>query len=104
MRRVNSARQLLKRHLPQPIMDWYRERGTWQPVVQEGADSRSAEEIFTEVYEQNLWGGDGFYSGSGSYDIEWLRSYLRVVIAFLQTKDAKNLTLVDLGCGDFSVG
>jgi hypothetical protein len=62
-------------------------------------------EAMEQVYELKLWGGSSsnFYSGIGSYHPEVVNPYIEVVISFLDS--FKNeLTLCDLGCGDFNVG
>jgi hypothetical protein len=58
-----------------------------------------------QVYEMNLWGGDkaDFYSGEGSHHPEIVNPYLAAVTAFL-TSFEPQLTVCDLGCGDFNVG
>lgn len=58
-----------------------------------------------QVYEMKLWGGSeyDFYSGEGSHKPEIVKPYLAVVVDFLRPFN-KNITVCDLGCGDFNVG
>lgn len=58
-----------------------------------------------QVYEMNLWGFNSsqFYSGEGSHQPEIIIPYIEFVISFL-TSFNKQLTVLDLGCGDFNVG
>ncbi|MBO6879256.1 MAG: class I SAM-dependent methyltransferase [Winogradskyella sp.] len=58
-----------------------------------------------QIYEQHLWGGKeyDFYSGIGSHDPKTINPYLDVVIDFLKSKN-NQLTVCDLGCGDFNIG
>jgi hypothetical protein len=58
-----------------------------------------------QVYEMKLWGGRSFdfYSGIGSHHVEVVNPYLEVVISFLNSFH-NELTLCDLGCGDFNIG
>ncbi|MWW24001.1 methyltransferase domain-containing protein [Algibacter wandonensis] len=58
-----------------------------------------------QIYELNLWGGSefDFYSGSGSHNPDIVNPYLDVLTAFLESHN-KNLTVCDLGCGDFNIG
>jgi len=64
---------------------------------------RSAKEVFSEIYQNNLWGGkDGeFFSGLGSRFAPAER-YVGVVVEFI--KRNKITSVVDLGCGDFEIG
>jgi SAM-dependent methyltransferase len=64
---------------------------------------RPARDVFTEIYEKNLWGGAGekFYSGPGSYGLS-ARCYVECILDFINTHNTKSV--VDLGCGDFSIG
>lgn len=59
----------------------------------------------TQIYEKNLWGGEGaeFYSGLGSHAPETVNPYIAAVSTFL--KDLETPPVVcDLGCGDFNIG
>lgn len=70
--------------------------------------SARTQEIFSEIYEKYLWGKSenpehGYYSGVGSHDKNITTIYLDNVTVFL--KSLPNMpNVVDLGCGDFSVG
>jgi hypothetical protein len=61
--------------------------------------------VMSQIYEKNLWGGNPseFYSGEGSHDPVLVTPYLEVVSNFL-TSFEKQLTVCDLGCGDFNIG
>ena len=63
---------------------------------------REPQEIFTEIYEHNIWGGEQgvFFSGTGSNDPR-VEIYISNLAAFIQENQIKTIT--DLGCGDFSV-
>lgn len=67
-----------------------------------------AQQIFSRIYESGAWGRSGdraqpFFSGSGSHDEAIVAPYVEAVRAFLATFERKP-DVVDLGCGDFSVG
>jgi len=69
---------------------------------------RSNSDIFSEVYENGIWGqssedGERFYSGVGTHDPVLVNAYQKVVSNFLEIFSRK-LDGVDLGCGDFNVG
>lgn len=70
--------------------------------------SLSTKEIFSEIYQKNLWGKSDnpdqpYYSGAGSHDKAITSVYLESVSSFLQTFSTKP-AVVDLGCGDFFIG
>lgn len=62
-------------------------------------------DAMVQIYELNLWGGDGtnFYSGIGSHYPELINPYIEVVTSFLTTFESP-IVVCDLGCGDFNVG
>lgn len=61
--------------------------------------------VMNQIYEQHLWGGKAFdfYSGEGSHRLDIIKPYIKSVMSFLKTYD-NNLTVCDLGCGDFNIG
>jgi hypothetical protein len=65
-----------------------------------------AEEVFTRIYARNGWGGPpgSFNSGSGSHEPAIVAPYVATVTAELRRLGAAKMTVVDLGCGDFSIG
>jgi SAM-dependent methyltransferase len=60
-------------------------------------------ETFRRIYRSGAWGGGGerFYSGSGSRG-SCSEDYCASVIQFIREHQVESV--VDLGCGDFSVG
>jgi hypothetical protein len=69
----------------------------------------SNREIFTNVYQNKLWGvaspenESPFYSGPGSSDPQIVDPYVDTVKRFFSSLPTKQ-NAVDLGCGDFRVG
>ncbi|OAQ40444.1 hypothetical protein A5893_05710 [Pedobacter psychrophilus] len=65
---------------------------------------KSAENIFTKIYDNNYWGkaenGRKYYSGSGSSD-ENIKLYTNFLIDFIIEKKLK--TVFEIGCGDFTI-
>lgn len=63
---------------------------------------RAPEAIFTEIYERNIWGGEKgvFFSGTGSNHPS-VEIYVSNLATFIQEHRVR--TIVDLGCGDFTV-
>jgi SAM-dependent methyltransferase len=68
-----------------------------------GNQRLSAQQVFTKVYTEGMWGGDPgtFFSGPGSNE-EAAKPYAEFIIQFMTERNVKNV--VDLGCGDFRVG
>lgn len=58
-----------------------------------------------QVYQMKLWGGNthDFYSGEGSHHPDFVLPYINAVRGFLQSF-TEQLTVCDLGCGDFNIG
>lgn len=66
---------------------------------------RTPKEVFSEIYRKKKWGGTGPYcSGDGSSNDSIVGPYVATVGAFLRTYGMERPRVVDLGCGDFSVG
>lgn len=61
--------------------------------------------VMQQIYDQHLWGGSSydFYSGEGSHKPEIFKPYIDAVIEFFKCFNGQ-LTVCDLGCGDFNVG
>ena len=68
----------------------------------------STAQVFTKIYAENHWGRStdptqAFFSGSGSHDPIIVNGYVEAVRKLLSTFEEKP-SVVDLGCGDFSIG
>jgi SAM-dependent methyltransferase len=65
--------------------------------------SRSAQEVFDEIYKHNKWGGESGsnFSGTGSVGSA-VPEYVALVNEFIKANSIK--TVLDIGCGDFRVG
>ena len=63
------------------------------------------ENIFLKIYKNKVWNKKSnldFDSGPGSHDLYLVEPYVRALIDFFIKN--KDLTIVDIGCGDFNVG
>jgi len=95
-------KELIKRRLPAPVprlVRYYKNREY---------NNLSTEQIFTKIYESGVWGKSAdraspFYSGSGSHKADEVAVYVQSVANFLRSFKVKP-DVVDLGCGDFTVG
>lgn len=65
----------------------------------------STEEVFTEIYKRNRWGGrfGELNSGTGSSE-EYAAPYVEMLYKQAALEGFTGRTFVDLGCGDFRVG
>jgi SAM-dependent methyltransferase len=68
--------------------------------------NRSAAEVFSEIYKKGTWGqSTGPYcSGHGSATDAIVGPYVRTIKECLRSHGPGEPRVVDLGCGDFSVG
>jgi SAM-dependent methyltransferase len=65
--------------------------------------NRSNKEIFSKIYDNHQWGGEGqvsFYSGEGTY-FKDVQIYIDTVTQFIRDNNIK--TVCEIGCGDFKV-
>jgi SAM-dependent methyltransferase len=97
---MRSIKSTVKRYVPRSILAAYgRKRLQWDMATARG---KPRKKIFSDIYENNRWGGEpGSYdSGSGSRsDIN--EPYISALRALIRSEGAKYI--VDLGCGDFEV-
>ena len=101
---MNSIKSLVLKLIPQSLLERYNRLKLLR--VQRKNHNKTAEEVFSEIYEKNKWGGskDEFYSGSGSYDEQLVSAYISMISEKASIEGFKGLMFVDLGCGDFRVG
>ena len=97
-----SAKARLKGVTPAPLLNLWRRTRYW--VI--SRKNQTPEEVFSAIYRSNVWGGakGTFYSGEGTRDPTIAGPYLDSIRAWLAYVNARELTVVDLGCGDFEVG
>jgi len=96
-------RHMLKSLLPRFVVRGYRR---YKLVLEERRNTdRSPGEVFSEIYRQRKWGGsERFCSGGGSATDTIVGPYVVAVSGFLRSFGTEKPRVVDLGCGDFSVG
>lgn len=64
--------------------------------------------IFSQIYEKCLWGSSPdpnspHYSGAGSHQSMFVEPYVAGVVNYI-TSNYNNPDILDIGCGDFSIG
>ena len=99
---MELVKRLIKRYAPEPIVRFVRRYNNRY------YNNLSNEQVFTRIYQSGAWGKSSdvtrpFYSGSGSRRDDEVATYIRSISEFLSSFDVKP-DVVDLGCGDFSVG
>jgi hypothetical protein len=94
----------LRRMLPRKVTLAY--DGYRQERLARRNQRMTTEEVFTDIYSRNRWGGRSgtFCSGDGSHAASIVAPYVAKVTAELGRIGAATMTVVDLGCGDYSVG
>jgi len=92
--------KLVPSWLASPLRQWKRGRERRRNAA------LSVEEVFTDIYLSQRWGGaEGeFCSGGGTRDERVVEPYLKAVIDWLNATADGRARVVDLGCGDFTVG
>jgi SAM-dependent methyltransferase len=101
---MRGLRSVIRDVIPRPLLSAYREYRLSKSARRD--ELMSAEEVFTDIYTKNRWGGPpgSFCSGSGSHEASIVSPYIARIRSELDLLGGASLTVVDLGCGDFSVG
>jgi SAM-dependent methyltransferase len=97
---MTSFKSAVKNLLPQTIILAYQmQRLRWDMIA---SRTKSREEIFSDIYNKNRWGGErGTYcSGTGS-QANIAFPYVSTIRSLISKEVVKEI--VDLGCGDFEV-
>lgn len=73
-------------------------KGIIRKITRYRLERKSAEQVFTEIYKSNTWGGKNSVSGPGSdnYQTRVVRKELSSLIS-----DLRISTILDIPCGDF---
>lgn len=99
-----AFRRLARKLAPHSVTTGYRRfRRQW---VRRRNQSMSVEQVFSQIYEKNLWGGrpGEFCSGSGTSNEEAVSAYISTIAEKASSEGFLGAKFVDLGCGDFRVG
>lgn len=99
-------KNLVKKLMPAPLLE--KARRIRARLVRAKLAKLSPQEKFTHIYEKQLWGkpkdsSRPYCSGSGSQDPAVTDIYVSEMRRFLSSFPKKP-DLIDLGCGDFSIG
>ncbi len=101
---MGSLKSLLQPIVPKSLLTAYRDYNLAR--MRRRSQKMTAREVFTDIYNNNHWGGTPgtFCSGSGSTTVAIVAPYVACIRRQLSALGAHSLSVVDLGCGDFSVG
>lgn len=92
----------LKRVLPSSVLELY--HSTAHFYKNRLTALNDPKKVFSHIYRHNIWGQKkGFFSGKGSHDPAIVTPYVENISTWLKSFDKKP-SIVDLGCGDFTVG
>ena len=97
-------KSFIRKLLPDSLLKQY---GRYERLKDRRKNSnKTTEEVFTEIYTKNKWGGSQgeFYSGTGTADEQVGSAYISMVAERAANDRFLGLTFVDLGCGDFQIG
>jgi len=95
--------------LPNWLLLYYRKRNYKKkniPMRDKKFEGLTNKEIFSYIYKNKLWGSaisEKFYSGPGSHNTEVTKKYINAFQKYFYSK-LNDLTVLDLGCGDFNIG
>lgn len=101
---MRGLRSVIRDVIPKPLLSAYRQYRLSKSARRD--ELMSAEEVFTDIYSNNRWGGSpgSFCSGSGSREPSIVSPYIARIRSELDLLGGMSMRVVDLGCGDFSVG
>jgi SAM-dependent methyltransferase len=97
---LSEIKRIVKSRLPRPALEaWWKVRRALTQLRFRNLDRRAA---FQRIYRENLWGGQSgeFCSGLGSASSH-AESYAALISDFIRAHGVRSI--VDLGCGDFTV-
>lgn len=96
-----SVKNLIRSITPAPLLDLIQSRRrAWKSLANR---RRSVQAVFSGIYEKGEW-GINYSSGSGSSEASIVGPYVNAISAYLRSLNKNDVTIVDLGCGDFNVG
>ena len=101
---MSNLNSLLRALVPQFLIGRYRQFRRHREQARNR--HKNVEQVFTEIYSNNKWGGarGEFSSGAGTTDESTVSPYVAMVSNQAASEGFSGKTFVDLGCGDFRVG
>jgi hypothetical protein len=99
-----NVKQAIRQVLPQGMVaQYYRSRIARNRRKNQ---TKTTAEVFSAIYQSGEWGksAEQYDSGAGSSEDRFIAPYCTLIQDFVAGLDRDDLTIVDLGCGDFRVG
>jgi 2-polyprenyl-3-methyl-5-hydroxy-6-metoxy-1,4-benzoquinol methylase len=98
------VKALIKKIIPSFVMEIYRKER--RKMSDRRNISKTTEEVFSDIYQSNKWGGEEgeWCSGSGTSNQEIARQYIDLIKKLSSEYSFEGLRAVDLGCGDMRIG
>lgn len=95
---------IIRKFTPKILLSLYRK--SKRLLERKKNSQKSTEEIFSEIYDNNLWGGEAgdFNSGGGTTSESIADSYIKCVSQLGEELGFSSMRAVDLGCGDMRIG
>ncbi|MBC8110348.1 MAG: class I SAM-dependent methyltransferase [Verrucomicrobia bacterium] len=89
-------KNFIKKLIPKQLYEWRINQSLKR------YNDMTPEQVFTSIYEENVWGGKAgeFCSGSGTTNPN-VGLYVEKLVKFIQQQQIKSV--LDIGCGDFRV-
>lgn len=101
-----KTKDLIKRVLPESSLQYYRKLKSRYWDFQNLR--KNPRDVFTQIYRKGKWGRRSeseFCSGTGSSDEQIIRPYVEAITNYIGGHYYEEKpVIVDLGCGDFSLG
>jgi hypothetical protein len=96
-----TIKTFVKQLFPNALLEFRRD--LLRKRMRKTNERKAVGEVFSKIYSNNIWGGvtGEFFSGSGSRG-PVADTYCEFVTSFIKEKGIKSV--VDVGCGDFSIG
>ena len=101
---LDAMKTFVRNLLPPSLLSRYRRFARHRE--QQRNASETVEQVFTEIYETNKWGGahGEFCSEDGTISEHSVLPHVAMIADLAASVEFSGLTFVDLGCGDFRVG
>lgn len=88
-------KQLVKKIMPNSIVNWYRQR------KRKKLNQKSTEQVFTEIYNSNHWNSEESISGVGS-QLNQTETLIKALNGLLKDEALNINSILDIPCGDFN--
>jgi hypothetical protein len=91
------VKSLLRKIAPSFLVEEFKHLGRF--IEHQQNRRKTTDQVFTEIYRRNTWGGPRgeFYSGSGSGDERLTAAYVALISEWVMRGKVRDFTFVDLG-------